>query len=129
MKRATVILLLVSYLIPAIGITVSAHYCGGKLASVSLELLGTEKCKCGSKKMKKDCCKTKTCTFKIKDEQQQTPQLAIDFSKSFSVHHAIIQNETNSFFSSTVEAELYKHHSPPLLLKQPLYILNSIFRI
>lgn len=127
MKKATVLLLLVFYLIPTIGMTVSAHFCGGKLTSVSMQLLGNEKCPCGSKKMKKDCCKTNT--IKIIHEQQQAPHLSIDFSKLFSVHHAIIQTETNSFFFSIVEAEFYKHHSPALLLKQPLYLINSVFRI
>ncbi len=65
MKRVFVLLLTLFYLMFTSGMTISAHYCGGKLTSVSLLRLGKEKCPCGSKKMKKDCCKTKSCTFKI----------------------------------------------------------------
>lgn len=129
MKKITVILLLMCYLIPSIGMTVSAHYCGGKLASVSLQLLGTEKCKCGSKKMKKDCCKTTTCTIQIKSDQQPTPQLEVDFSKTFSVQPAIVQTNITTVFSATVEKDFYQHYPPPLQLKQPLYLLNGVFRI
>ncbi len=128
-KRATVILLLVCYLIPAIGVTVFAHYCNGKLSSVSFQLLGTEKCKCDRKKMKKDCCKTVNCKFKIQSEQQQTPKFTIYISKAFSVQPAILHSNNTDVFSAPVEKDFYNQHPPPLQLKQPLYLLNRVFRI
>lgn len=129
MKKITVILLLICYLMPAIGMTVVTHYCGGKLTSVSLQLSGTEKCPCGSKKMKKDCCKTKTCTFKIKDEQQQAPQLSVDFNKTISFQPAIIHTCNATIFCASVEKDFHTHHPPPDKIKQPLYLLNQVFRI
>ena len=67
------------------GITITTHYCGGKLASVSVNLLDTEKCACGSKKMKKDCCKTTTCTFSIKEVQQKNVEYTFGCSNNFKI--------------------------------------------
>ena len=77
MKKLIAILLMFLYIIPAIGVTVKTHCCGGKVTSLSLNPFDTKhKCPCGSKKMKKDCCKDETTTFKLDDEQQKTKQIS-----------------------------------------------------
>lgn len=129
MKRVFVLLLTLFYLMFTSGMTISTHYCGGKLTSISLLRLGKEKCPCGSKKMKKDCCKTKSCTFKIKQVQQSTPQLSIDPVKSFSTLHFITYSSHLLISSQKARIELYNHHPPPQNEVQPLYLFNQVFRI
>jgi hypothetical protein len=129
MKKIAIIFLLICYLIPTIGMAVSAHYCGGKLASVSLVLSKAEKCKCGGKTMKKDCCKTNTCNIKIKTDQQSTAQLEIDFNKTFSAQHTIAYPSSTDIFSAASHTDFYKHYLPPRRPAQTLYLLNGVFRI
>src|SRR5690606_36904045 len=82
MKRIAVILLVLLYLVPAIGVTVSAHHCGGVITSVSLKMLDFgHKCPCGKLPMKKDCCRDETTTFRLSEEQQKTQAPAL---KAFS---------------------------------------------
>ncbi len=128
MKRAAVILITILYLLPVIGMTVSAHYCCGKLSSVSLNFLGKGKCPCGTKKMKKNCCKTKTCLLSIKDVQQNSPQLAIDFSKSFSFVPCVITTNPVVLHSTTFLIP-FCNNLPLPKIKQPLYLSNKVFRI
>jgi hypothetical protein len=57
MKRVLSTLLLVCYLFPCLGFTVSTHYCGKKLTSITILPSGVHNCPCGKKSMKKACCK------------------------------------------------------------------------
>ncbi len=71
-------------MIPAIGVTLSAHHCGGKITSVSLKFLAFgHKCPCGKKPMKKGCCKDEIKTFKLENEQQKAHPLALKAFKTF----------------------------------------------
>lgn len=117
------------YVIPAIGITVSVHYCGGKISSLSLKFSDTHKCGCGNKKMKKNCCKDETKTFKIKDVQQHAASLFLNTSKAFEINKAIAFREISFFETISVSSNLYNTHHPPDKLKQPLYISNRILRV
>ena len=129
MKKITVILLLFCYLIPAIGLSVKQHYCGGKLASVSILFTDSPSCPCGKKPMKKDCCKDKTKVFKLKDTQNFSKSIVSNFSQTFKF---LVQSYPvyNYHF---VEVAFQKHlpfaHPPPLQKSEPLYLLNRVFLI
>ena len=116
------------YLVPAIGFSVNAHYCGGKLASVSFDFLKTKKCKCG-KKMNPNCCKTKTFTLKINDSQKQTPQFTFDFNKNLKIQPEVAITSTNVFQPVIIVNSFFNNHHPPDQVKQELYLLNQVFRI
>jgi hypothetical protein len=130
MKRITVILLMFLYMIPAIGVTVSAHYCGGKVTSVSFNPFDTKhKCPCGSKKMKKDCCKDETTTFKLDDEQQKTKQISCNVVKITDFQPAVPTNLTFDYHTPLLSTEFDHSTHPPDDLKHPLYIRHCVFRI
>ncbi len=129
MKRAAIILLLICYLIPSIGIKVYAHYCGGKLSSVSLQVSKSKQCGCEDMEMDENCCKTKTCSISIKEVQEATPQLFTDFSKLFSATYVILLSNNTSLFTLGNESVVYNNHHPPSQLKYPIYLCNRVFRI
>lgn len=116
------------YLVSALGITVTAHYCGGKLASVAVNFTGADLCKCGSKKMKDNCCKTTTCSFQIKDVQDKTAEVNFSFS-SFNFQPAMPVTIHTGITELLAEHNFSINHPPPPEIKPPLYLLNRVFRI
>jgi hypothetical protein len=117
------------YLIPSFGLSVTSHYCGGKLKSVSLSFSKSHNC-CGAKKMKPGCCKDKVCTFKISDTRQSASSSTIVSNQTGFSHYSfytatpivVADNRSIQFLS-------YYNNSPPLGSLQPLYLSNKVFRI
>jgi len=56
MKKIAIIVLMFLYLIPAIGVSATVHYCVSKLSSITFIDNGEPKCGCNEKAMKKNCC-------------------------------------------------------------------------
>jgi hypothetical protein len=130
MKRSAVILLMFLYLVPAVGVTVSAHYCGSINTSVSYNPFDTShKCACGSEKMKNDCCKDENSVIKLNNDQHQAQPFTIHFFKTFDFPALIAANCTSLFQPSFLIDRLYKPHHPPDNLKQSLYLLHRVFLI
>lgn len=70
MKKSIIVFLLLMYMIPVIGVTVSTHYCNNKIASVSFQFLNySDSCTCGNQLPKKSCCKDETTFFKLNENQ------------------------------------------------------------
>lgn len=130
MKKIALILVLLVYLIPAIGITVSAHYCGENITWVSVNFeQTTHKCACGTKKMKTDCCKDKTAFIKLKHEQRNSAlqafinapwglQLPVYFTN---VYQAILLPKTTAIIGNNLP--------PPDLVNRRIYVRNCTYLI
>lgn len=129
MKRITIILLLICYLIPSIGLSVTTHYCGGKLASISILNIKSPTCRCGKKPMKKGCCKDKATILKIKDTQQFSKQVSLSASKTFTFQplYSVLTDLNSSI--TTYKLNIPFAHPPPLQKSEPLYLLNRVFLI
>jgi len=131
-KRLFSIALLIIYTTVICGFTVNMHYCGGKLASVDLSMSSEEHpCACGSKAMKKGCCKNKSVHFQYKAEQKLqhfttiNPNHAI---KDLLFGPVILHNVFIPTFYLIGKEEV--SHSPPFLVSSnPLYLINRVFRI
>ena len=67
MKKSFIILFASFYLMLASGLSISLHYCGGKLKDISLFNNSNEDGCCGSKKKSKGCCNNKSVFIKVKD--------------------------------------------------------------
>lgn len=130
MKKFAIVLLMFLYMIPAIGVTVSAHHCGGKITSVSLKFLDLgHKCPCGKKPMKKNCCKDETKIFILKNEQQKAHQFSLKVLKIFSVQTDLVENFSFSYQQPLVLSEYSTADHPPNDLKPALYIRHCVYLI
>lgn len=118
------------YLLPTIGVTVSAHFCEGKLKSLSFNPFDVEnRCSCGSKKMKKDCCKDETTTIKL-DENQKKPQLVFfDLPEITDVNPVVSTYLTFDYQTPLLSVGFAYGMHPPDDVKHPLYIRHRVFQI
>lgn len=128
MKKITIILLTVFYFAVASGITVSLHYCGGKLKEVSLFHPVNEDGCCGNKKKSKGCCNEKTTFIKVKDNHKlsENVNLTLNYFKIVagftSTHSFNIPSERISYLK-------LHYHSPPVIYDNPLYLKHQVLLI
>ena len=71
MKKVTKILFLFIYFVLTVGMTISAHFCGGIITAVQmLPVVPKEKpCCCSDAPGQDDCCKTEIKSLQLNDEQ------------------------------------------------------------
>jgi hypothetical protein len=73
MRKSLAILLLILYIVASSGVAIRAHYCCGKLKSVSLVLdSSSDKVCSGEKKISKNCCKDDIATNAPLSDQKAT---------------------------------------------------------
>lgn len=138
MKRILSLIIMVLYLLPALGITVSTHYCSGKLADVSVFGSASKmKCSCGAMApknkvhFKRKCCEQ--VVYSLKLENQQLKQFTLDFK---SPESGIIEEKhfdfdfiRNTVIVPSKVALSYTPNLPPGRYKEPIYIQNESFLI
>ena len=129
MKKFFATILMLLYLIPAIGVNVSAHFCGEELASLSHAVARETKCFCGSRETKKPCCEDKQVKIKIDDNQQKAELLTQKFSNPFHIQFTIPAVLEIPYVFKSAEPFNYSYYNPPNRYKQPIYLLNRVFRI
>jgi hypothetical protein len=136
MKRILSLIIMVLYLLPALGMTVSTHYCGGKLADVSL--FGSKPkmtCSCGAMTytnkvlVKRKCCEQ--VVFSLKLDNQQLKQSTLD-NKSPNSEILTEKQFDFDFIRNTIivmpkVALSYSPKLPPGRYKEPIYIQNDSF--
>ena len=132
MKKFAVILLMLLYLLPNLGFSLSAHYCADELASWSLTENGGNICPCNNKPMKKDCCENKRVLIKSTADQKDSPIEYLDFSKSFPIaflgpNFFSLPHKFYSF--KNIKINNYSLFHPPPLRQLPIYLLLSNFLI
>ena len=127
MKRIIAILLGVFYLLPTIGYSMDVHWCGKKVSAVSFSpFKSSPKCSVCSKPM--GCCKTTHTVVKINDSQHGSAGIKVIPDKTS-------QHVIGPFCASYASLSIAKtfgylqSHSPPIIRKQPDYLINSVFRI
>jgi hypothetical protein len=135
MKRILSLIIMLLYLLPALGMTVSTHYCGGKLADVSL--FGSKpkmNCSCGAMTPKKVLVKRKCCEqviYSLKLDNQQLKQSALDHKNPD--HKVFAEKQSDfGFIRNTISvipevALSYSPNLPPGRYKEPIYIQNDSF--
>jgi hypothetical protein len=129
MRKIAVILLLHLSVIPTFGINITVHYCGGEFSSLTFGTTAKNKCACGSKKMKKNCCEDKTFSYEVDNDQAKTQECLLNFSNLFNLDLALSSSfEICYVCFPTIVSEYYFNH-PPDKVKPSLYILNQVFRI
>lgn len=130
MRKIGAILVVLLYLLPVVGVTVSVHTCDGQITSSSINPFDLgQRCACGSKKMEKGCCQNETTSYSL-DEDQQKAQFV------FSGYASIVN--LSATFSPVLACECiapllsnefdYSTH-PPDNLKHPIYLRYRVFQI
>jgi hypothetical protein len=130
MKKIALLLILFLYLVPAIGITVSAHFCGSRITWVSVNFEHQDhKCACGSKKMKTDCCKDNVAFIKLDNEQRHS---SYDLNIMANVFVALAPQQGISFKGLCLSSQHITQLlclPPPDNIKHPLYVHHCTFLI
>lgn len=130
LKQKLTISLCAFYLVSVIGVALSLHFCGGKLAGVSATHAKAicKYCKSEPAKQKdNNCCKNTTVDFKVKDNHQA--ESAIKMPKLFSVDVFLHPNikEIISYCLPSIFNKL-ENKAPPKATGVALHVLNCVFR-
>lgn len=129
-KQKIALSMAVFYAVSVIGLAMSLHFCGGKLANVHLfsSEIACKLCKDIPVSKKDDgCCKNTAVNVKVKDSHQSEAQMQMPklFSIQLFLHNPVLnflQNITPQFFSKIA------NKAPPLSTRLSLHIFNCIFR-
>ncbi len=126
-KRIFCILFCFIYFVSSAGIHVNLHYCGGKVKSISLTHTDEEGC-CGSKMKKKDCCKEKTFSYKVKDNQNSTAKVILVKNAKNSLL-IDLRFQISIFIYQVTSLSVDNQDDPPDIPYNNTYLLNRAFRI
>lgn len=127
MKKLITIGILLFYTAFSFGVTISTHFCKGKLSSVKVGLVGGEACKCGSK-MKKGCCSKSSVTLKIKANQQKAAELKVAAS-ALPIFVFFDERPIFEFPEVIIKDVAFNDIRPPNLSAKDLNIIHQLFRI
>jgi|DEB19_MinimDraft_2_1074335.scaffolds.fasta_scaffold00414_3 hypothetical protein len=128
MKAFVIILFSAFYLLTSIGGSFNLHYCGGNLKTISFSSVSEKTC-CGKKIMKKGCCHNKTILIKVKDKHQSNKIDKITYTKVF---FSLDNSKIDVIYISSYSKENKtpeNYHSPPIVLKTPIYLKNRVLII
>ncbi|MNI60547.1 hypothetical protein D3C87_852910 [compost metagenome] len=130
LKQKIALSLAVFYAVSVMGLALSLHFCGGKLANVKIfsNEVSCKFCKEIPAEKKDDgCCKNTQVTVKVKDSHQAEAQIQMPklFSIQLFIHPPVpefISNISPDFFSKI------SNKAPPLSARVALHVFNCIFR-
>jgi hypothetical protein len=129
-KQKLALSLCTFYLFSIIGVALSMHFCGGKLAAVAVNSIKTncKYCKDEASNKKDDgCCKNTKIEVKVKDDHQTVGSFKL--SKLFSVA-LFIPAQLNEAFQKTQKITLGKviNKPPPTSTSIAMHVFNCVFR-
>ena len=126
-KRFTITFLACIYLLVAVGVTISGHFCGGYLESYSFSITPDEHNCCGGMPMDRNCCENKQITIKSSEKHFASDVLKIEQPSFFIALPGFTPHFTlNMPLDVTLNPVL---HPPPLLCRQPVHIKNMVLLI
>lgn len=128
MKRVFASSLLLLYITAAVGVSLNLHYCGGKLAKVSLASHAKD-CE-GKTAAKADakCCKNKQVDYKVKADQKAAPFFSAEKAKVIDLFHTAFAGSHAQHFLSVLLCEI-PERAPPPQGRVPLFLQHCTFRI
>ncbi|MEX1189517.1 MAG: hypothetical protein WED33_09685 [Bacteroidia bacterium] len=129
MKTAGGILFLsLIYLLPSIGLTISKHYCGGEISSISALPFHAHACGCDEEEMDSNCCQDEFTVIKLNDSQNKTEESAFNLN-AFSLSIAYFP-ENNIIFNKRANVPIFIWGDPPDWgLHKSLYKKNQTYLI
>jgi hypothetical protein len=130
LKQKLALSLCTFYLVSVIGVALSMHFCGGKLASVSVfaDRAACDYCKAEAKDKKDDgCCKNTKVDVKVKDSHQA--ESSFKLPKLFSLE-TFISSRISELFKPFFPAFLSRmeNKAPPRSTSVAIHVFNCVFR-
>ncbi|TRX38802.1 hypothetical protein FNW52_01790 [Flavobacterium sp. ZT3R18] len=129
-KKQISVFLAVLLLVSNVGLAFNVHYCGGEIASVSLNStlpsLQSEKGCCETKASKKDsCCKDKKIVVQKKTDNGVVKSFSFQFNYAFVVpeYNPIVFTTVPSFKNNSNLSYYCDANSPPLFKLYSQYLL------
>jgi hypothetical protein len=129
-KKQISIFLAILLLVSNVGLAFNVHYCGGEIASVSLNStlpsLKSEKRCCETKASKKDsCCKDKKIVVQKKTDNGIVKSFSFQFDYAFVVleYNPIVFSAVPSFKNNTNLSYYCDANAPPLFKLYSQYLL------
>jgi len=120
MRKTIAISLIIILLVSTIGVTINKHYCGGKLADVSLFLEAT--CNCGDSEMSSDCCQLGSEHFQLDEDYSLS---YFDFNINPSVT-AVLSITYLDFSNETCFSPVdFLNYKPPLIERNIPLLVQS----
>ncbi len=126
MKRPVAIFLIIFYLLPVIGFSFNIHWCCNKINSISFGVPKHDRCNhCNATS---SCCKDVHITVKITDNQHGSSFLTVA-GNQINCLIAVVNPIPVTTFSHKRIFDFTSYHAPPFACTQPVYIVNSVFRV
>lgn len=128
MKKLFAIFLTLVYSLATLGVGLKEFYCCGKLKSINVSIVQSEKEKCGKGGDTDGCCKTKVHFFKVKDKHVlagyifNIPKQLSELDLPNSLYKDIAVNRLQLNIAN-------RSHAPPSQDNVPTFIFNCVFRI
>jgi hypothetical protein len=141
MRKLIAIPLLVLYFTAVSGMMIQLHFCGERLLSWKVNE-SSVKCCCESsaknsehaqkakiiKSKGEDCCKSKTITLKIQQDQNRANELQLQLASIQMVSPVLYQIIPQAIVTSDAQYLTYQANAPPGRWQQiPLYLLHGNF--
>ncbi len=125
-KRTIVILLLNFYFFAVNGFAIERQFCCGKLVDINISWGDESKCPVcpKNKKCNKNCCNSKFVFHKINDSQKSSQQLKVNEPR-FSVLLFSLPVYIFTIIGKVSDKELFAFNIPPLLIHEPVFIVNQ----
>ena len=130
MKKATVILFLLSYSLTTGATVVNLHYCMGRYAGWSLSYERVKNCQtCGMAKAKsRGCCRDEL--KQVKTKKEHLPQQVSDYGKAFQFQSILLPWICEHRVNLSGFGKIYPIiHAPPGLYAIKTNILHCVFLI
>lgn len=127
MKKATIAILALLYILTTSGVVVNVHYCMGAVASVTYGHDTPDSCgKCGMTE-KDGCCHSELKVVKLDDVHQQTLK-AKQAMQEWTLAPLVFFQAAVATYSSRNPFDI-SYHSPPDPRVNSVYLHTNVFRI
>lgn len=127
MKRLFAISLMLVFLTFSAGVVVAYHFCGGKLAEISV-FNGTKSC-CPDAGSQKSCCRNSTLTLKITNDYSSDITFPeVPSAKVIAILQNVFSYTEISVFKQ-ITKQMFDTHEINRDSKLPIYLTNQVFII
>lgn len=127
MKKLFIIILMLTYGLSSSGMSVSLHYCCGKLDGISFSGRHSKGCAKNNEIKKSRCCNDKQISLKVHTDQEPVAKWIQAYKSIIAL--PLSKPALTSFTRQYITVDKLARGTPPLLSPVSLFIKNCVFRI